>query len=37
MKTIDFVENYAKALETQLWANVEPLIHNNANIIFSNG
>lgn len=37
MKPEAFIKNYEKALVTQNWQNVAPLIHENANVIFSNG
>jgi len=37
MKTEDFIVEYENALKTQDWKNVEPLIHNNASVTFSNG
>lgn len=33
----DFIKNYEKALSTQDWKQVTPLIHKDANVIFSNG
>jgi len=33
----DFIKNYEKALSTQDWNQVAPLIHPNSNVIFSNG
>jgi hypothetical protein len=32
-----FVEKYKEALATQQWASIEPLIHPNAVVTFSNG
>lgn len=37
MEPEDFVESYERALATQNWKNVEPLVHTNANVTFSNG
>ncbi len=33
----DFIDAYKAALATQQWANVAPLIHSDATVIFSNG
>ena len=33
----DFIRSYEKALGTQDWNAVKPLIHENATVIFSNG
>jgi len=33
----EFVRAYEQALATQDWMNVEPLVHNNACVTFSNG
>ncbi|MEM7102748.1 MAG: nuclear transport factor 2 family protein [Bacteroidota bacterium] len=33
----EFIKAYEKALGSQNWANVDPLVHDNANVIFSNG
>jgi predicted ester cyclase len=33
----DFVQAYKAALATQQWANVAPLLHSNATVVFSNG
>jgi len=37
MKPEDFIQQYKTALRSQDWKNVEPLIHNNAAVTFSNG
>lgn len=37
MKPEDFVPTYSAALATQQWENVEPLIHTDACVTFSNG
>ena len=37
MKPQDFIKNYEAALASQNWKNVQPLIHENACVIFSNG
>jgi ketosteroid isomerase-like protein len=33
----EFIRAYEQALATQDWRNVEPLVHNNACVTFSNG
>jgi len=37
MKPENFIEQYEAALKTQDWKSVEPLIHKNACVTFSNG
>lgn len=37
MKPEQFITAYSSALATQQWKNVEPLIHTNACVTFSNG
>lgn len=37
MKPDDFIPTYSAALATQQWENLEPLIHTDACVTFSNG
>jgi len=37
MKPDDFISHYEKALGTQDWGNIEPLMHDNVSVTFSNG
>ena len=37
MNCDDFIRSYQDALASQSWALVDPLIHNNACVTFSNG
>jgi len=37
VKAEDFIKNYERALATQDWGNVGPLIHKDASVTFSNG
>ena len=37
MKPEDFIRAYEVALKTQNWENVDPLVHDNACVTFSNG
>ncbi|HKY55245.1 MAG TPA: nuclear transport factor 2 family protein [Anaerolineales bacterium] len=37
MNPEEFIRAYEQALATQEWINIEPLVHNNACVTFSNG
>jgi len=37
MKPQNFITSYEKALQTQQWENVNPLMHKNITVTFSNG